>query len=110
MPDLVDVYRRVLSDDGFGGVETDSLALTYEDVPTRITQGQVIETPGLSRDLEKEVWTLRFAHDADIQDGDILHWVSADFVFEATDRKDHSWQTALSVRGERVKDLRLGVA
>lgn len=111
MPDTADIYRRVYADDGFGGVTIGTPVKVAGPFPARFTQAQVIETPGAAaRDLEKEVWTIRFPFDASVQDEDVVFWLERNLALRVTDVKPRSFETAHTVRAEVVKGLSLGVS
>lgn len=106
-PELVDVYRRVLSDDGFGGRTTEQPMLLYSQIPARIAQAQVQAMGGQAgRTLLLEKWTIRFMYTdetdrPDIQDEDLVDW--GDIRLQVEDVKDRSWETVVSCMGEVVK-------
>lgn len=106
-PELVDVYRRTLTSDGFGGATTGTPQLIYSQIPARITQAQVQGMGGqLARMLLLEKWTIRFTYTddldrPDIQDEDIIKWGTMELQVE--DVKDRSWETCVSVTAEVVK-------
>ena len=106
-PDTVDIYRQVFTDDLFGGVESVEVVKVSGPLATRIVQAQVIETPGIGRDLEKEVWIVRLPFGVNILDGDIVHWLETGLIIRVVDRADRSYGTALTVKGERVKGVKI---
>ena len=110
MPDTASIYRRVLVDDGFGGVNQTGVVKASGPHPARFAQAQVIQTPALARDLEVETWTVRFPWGTDLRDEDLVLWHETGIVVRVTDLKPRSFQTATSAAGEVIKGLDLGVS
>lgn len=106
-PELVDIYRRSIVSDGFGGATTQADVLVEADVPARIAQAQVQAMGGQgARTLLLEKWTIRLmytdeADRPDLQDEDRIHWDG--LVLSVDDVKDRSWETCISAMGEIAK-------
>lgn len=101
LPDRVTIQRSVAQSDGFGGTTEASVQTVATDVPCRIFTGQMEEVLGqLSRQVERNVYTFRFHHDAPVKDKDIL--IDADGTEFKVERlkQPKSWQQLLTVEAE----------
>ncbi len=75
MLDRVDITRRVLIDDSFGGSKDGTPVTIAEDVPARITQAQVQTMYGQAdRALALEKWIIRLPYGTNLQDEDYVVW------------------------------------
>jgi hypothetical protein len=104
MPELVTIKRRgAQTQDGKGQFVQAAYVTVASDVPARITPSQVMMAGGQGdRALELEKWQLRFPHDTDVQDRDLIVWGTIEIEVEDV-KQARSWMTAISATGEIVK-------
>lgn len=104
MPELVDIVRRVLTDDGFGGYDETSTTTVATNVPARIIQGHTFTTLGqMSRDVELAQWTVRVPIGTDVKDEDTVVCSARGVQFRVTDIKPKSFDTVMTLACEFVK-------
>lgn len=102
LPDEVTIKRNVREDDGFGGATVDSVTTVATDVPARFFPGTAETVLGqVSREIERNVFTFRFARDVDVQDKDILVLQSDQSEYKVEIIKSpRSWQHLKTVQAE----------
>lgn len=103
MPESVEIQRRTVVADGFGGNGTAAWLTRALAVPARITPSQVMAMGGQGdRSLELEKWNVRMPYGTDLLDGDRVLWGDQTIKVEEV-KSPRSYATNVSAIGEIVK-------
>jgi hypothetical protein len=104
MPDQATILRRVLTDDGFGGVTNNPLTTIATGVPCRITEAQMQDLGGQgARNVDVEKWTIRMPRGTNIKDEDFIVWASGNGEqFQVEDVKGRTNEGVLTIKAEIV--------
>ena len=103
-PELVDVLRRVVVDDGFGGVEDQAPTVAITGLPFRITPAQLIEQVGqAARELQTDMYIGRAPVGTDLRIEDsVLFPDGRQFTIKKVNTP-RSYDTALTTTLELVR-------